>query len=203
MTTIYFVRHGEYKNPNNILPLRTPGIELSEKGIHDIQKLGGFFKNLKNHKEISAIYTSPILRCMQTSEILGEILQIQPKKTEQLIELDSPKFQGLSLDKFKKIIGDEILVTSQLHLESGGESDTEVTKRMRAFIAEALTFHSEKCVIACSHGDPIMNIALAEQGIKYTRENLNRNGIEYIQMGEVMEMRYEGKTFVGTKHYRF
>lgn len=66
MSSIYLLRHCDYSNPRNILPGRLP-LELSEKGKEQAEKL-------KNHfidKHIGKIYSSAVLRCKQTSEIIA------------------------------------------------------------------------------------------------------------------------------------
>ena len=70
MTTIYFVRHGEYKNPDNIVPWRLPHFSLSEKGREDIKRDADYFKD----KNIEVTYSSPVLRARQSAKVLVKIL---------------------------------------------------------------------------------------------------------------------------------
>lgn len=70
MTTIYFVRHGEYKNLDNIVPWRLPHFPLSNKGKEDINEDANYFKD----KNIEVIYSSPVLRAKQSGKILGKRL---------------------------------------------------------------------------------------------------------------------------------
>ena len=44
MTTIYFIRHGEYENPHRLIPLRMKGF-LFSKRKNQIREVGNFLKD--------------------------------------------------------------------------------------------------------------------------------------------------------------
>jgi broad specificity phosphatase PhoE len=67
MPKMYLLRHCDYDNPRTILPGRLP-VELSEQGKRRAQELQQFFAD----KEIAAIYSSAVLRCRQTVEIIAD-----------------------------------------------------------------------------------------------------------------------------------
>ncbi len=139
MKTIYLVRHAEYENPNNILVGRLP-VKLSEAGKQQAQKLATFFKD----KNIVQIYSSPVLRCKQTSEIIASN-KIPIKHDLRLAETLSA-FQGyweFNWDYFFKHVD-----------ELGGETPEDIYKRMLSFWDE-LDKKSDGDIIICSHGDPL------------------------------------------------
>jgi hypothetical protein len=97
MKHIYLIRHGEYANPRNILPGRLP-VPLSDKGNKQVKKLAVFFQD----KDIEKIYSSAVLRCKQTSEIVSGG-KIPIKFDKRLLETHSAYQgywfkQGLKLD---------------------------------------------------------------------------------------------------------
>jgi len=63
------VRHGEYINPDNIVPWRLPHFLLSEDGI----------------KNIEIIYSSPIFRAKQSAKIIADKLNKKLIKIEKII----------------------------------------------------------------------------------------------------------------------
>lgn len=67
MPNIYLLRHCDYENPRQILPGRLP-LELSESGKKRASQLKEIFKD----KSISKIYSSEVLRCKQTAEIIAD-----------------------------------------------------------------------------------------------------------------------------------
>src|SRR5947207_15631849 len=81
---LYLTRHGKVHNPNHILYGRLPRFGLSEQGKKEAQELCLSFKN----KNISALYTSPLLRARQTAEIIGNELGLKPSINKNLIETD-------------------------------------------------------------------------------------------------------------------
>lgn len=150
MTTIYLVRHGEYENPQKLIPFRLPGFPLSALGKKQAAKLGNFFQD----KNISAIYTSPITRCYQTAEIIANSLQIKPRLDQNIIEVKSP-FQGMPLTKFEQILKNNSLysIPSQI---AQGETPEEILTRMKKALDEILVRYPDENIIVVSHGDPIM-----------------------------------------------
>ena len=63
---IIFLRHGQAENnTKKILAGRTPGINLTEEGKKQAEQAGEMIKSLN----ISAIYSSPIDRAMQTGAL--------------------------------------------------------------------------------------------------------------------------------------
>ena len=86
---IIFLRHGQAENnTKKILAGRTPGINLTEQGREQAEQAGEMIKSLN----ISAIYSSPIDRAMQTAEIVGKHCNVKPISDDRLIELDMGKF---------------------------------------------------------------------------------------------------------------
>ena len=69
-----FLRHGEVKNPKDILYYDIPGYELSITGKEQAAKAA---KYLSENFEIKRIITSPLLRARQTSEIVNTKLKKQ------------------------------------------------------------------------------------------------------------------------------
>ena len=82
---IYLVQHAEAKKEDED-PLRP----LSEKGIHDIQKIASYLSML--HIKVDAIFHSAKLRAKQTAEILYQALRPMQgiSEKEGLSPLDEP-----------------------------------------------------------------------------------------------------------------
>ncbi len=78
-----FLRHGEVKNPKNILYYNIPGYELSEKGIKQAEHIA---EKLKKDFKIEKIISSPLLRARQTSKIVNNILKIEITISDEITE---------------------------------------------------------------------------------------------------------------------
>lgn len=142
---IYLVRHTQYENPNEIIPGRLP-VSLTEAGENQAQRLSKFFEN----KNITKIFSSPVKRCIETSEIISNSktpIELDIRLAEVLSAL-----QGSSGENWR-----EILYSNQKTL--GGESPQDIYNRVSNFW-ENIQFNTDKNYIVCSHGDPLLFLYL-------------------------------------------
>ena len=92
---IIFLRHGQAENnTKKILAGRSPGVNLTEAGIQQADQAGKMLESLN----ISAIYSSPIDRALQTAEIVGKHCDLDIITDDRLIELDMGKFTKMPYD---------------------------------------------------------------------------------------------------------
>ena len=160
MTTIYFVRHGEYKNPDNIVPWRLPHFPLSDKGRGDINKDAEYFKN----KNIEIIYSSPVLRAKQSAKILAKKLNKKIIISSLISEVRTPlQNKHLSYEEFNKKKTYPFL--DDFHIKNKGESIDKIFLRVDKLVKKVLKKHKDKNIIFVSHGDPIMIYVLRKKGI--------------------------------------
>ncbi len=142
---IYFVRHPNYKNPENIFPYHLP-VELADDGIAKIKRVGDWLIN--NNVHHVPIYTSPIKRCMQTAAIIQDAIGGEIIVDERLIETRCPNLQGTI-----KPDHDEWKVEEDAPTR---ESRTAIIERVKSFYEERLG--SGKDCVAVSHGDQITHL---------------------------------------------
>ncbi|MCX8189463.1 MAG: histidine phosphatase family protein [Nitrososphaeria archaeon] len=95
MNVILLIRHGE--SESNIKHLISHDIEsypLTEKGLEQSKILGNELKKLK----IDIIYSSPVLRCRQTAQIISEYLKCPIIYDERVKERFFGKFNNKRID---------------------------------------------------------------------------------------------------------
>ncbi len=152
---IIFLRHGQAENnTKKILAGRTPGINLTEEGKKQAEQAGEMIKSLN----ISAIYSSPIDRAMQTAEIVGKHCDVKPISDDRLIELDMGKFTMVPYDEIFKNHGNVFLKFYEGSLEishNGVESFSEVQKRVFDIVDFVKNKHKDENVVLVTHMDPI------------------------------------------------
>lgn len=136
---IYLIRHAEYDNSRHILPGRLP-VELTEHGIEQAKKMCDFFAG----KKIEKIFSSEVLRCKQTSEIISD-QKIPITYDTRLLEV---------LNAFQGYWDMNPHFAYWMRETLGGELNRDVQKRMVDFW-ESAGFENNKNYIVCSHGDPI------------------------------------------------
>ncbi len=141
MATIYMVRHGAYLNPKDILPGRLP-VELSDEGRQQMTRIRDYLAD----KHIAKIFSSPVLRCQQSAEIMsGGSIEIvyDLRLAETLTAAQGDDFGGEWVRPFYGQV--ETL---------GGESMLDVQARMADFW-KSLGFAGSQNYVVCSHGDPL------------------------------------------------
>lgn len=139
MTTVYLVRHCAQDNPRHILPGRLP-TELSEEGKRQALQLRDWFLN----KQIEIMYSSAVLRCKQTAEIIANG-KIPIQYDRRLLETFS-SYQGYWIEDWKHFFS---------HIdELGGESNEDIQRRIVDFF-QSIEFSDKKNCLICSHGDPL------------------------------------------------
>jgi len=146
MPSIYLLRHCEYANPRNVLPGRLP-VPLSKAGIQRAKQLRNEFKRVG----IQKIFSSAVLRCKQTAEIISDG-EIPIHYDQRLLETHSA-YQGFWVDNANT----DWLDFFSHRAELGGESLLDVQQRMVNFWRDIVEKETQNCVV-CSHGDPLMTL---------------------------------------------
>jgi len=152
---IIFLRHAQaINNTKRILAGRSPGVPLTETGVQQAKRIAKFLKPFN----ISAIYSSPVQRAMNTAEIIAKQHSIEYKPDDRLIELDMGKFTGMVYDKIFAKHGNVFLKFYDGDLEiahNGVETFIEVKKRMMNIVDHIIKEHNDENVLLVTHMDPI------------------------------------------------
>ena len=152
---IIFLRHGQAENNiKKILAGRSPGVNLTEVGIQQAEQAGKMLESLN----ISAIYSSPIDRALQTAEIVGKHCDLEISIDDRLIELDMGKFTKMPYDEIFAKHGNVFLKFyegSEEVSENGVETFTKVQKRVLDMVDFIINKHKNENVVLVTHMDPI------------------------------------------------
>jgi 2,3-bisphosphoglycerate-dependent phosphoglycerate mutase len=185
MPSIYLLRHCEYDNPRNILPGRLP-VTLSQEGLDRADRLAAYFQD----KNISRIYSSAVVRCQQTSEIVSRDT-IPVIFDQRLLETFSA-YQGYWEENR---YGDRYHFYSHLN-ELGGESFEDTQRRMVSFWNET-TPNLQDNIIICSHGDPIYTLYSYLQNMPLVDEHTDEPEVPgWMHKGHFREIVWDGNQIV-------
>lgn len=140
--TYYFIRHAySIYTPDEI------NLPLSDKGQESLAQL-----EFLAYKSITAIYSSPYRRAIQTIEPLAQSLKLAIQSDERLIE------RKLS----SQVIADQDFEEALMKLWSrptfslvGGESNQQAQQRALALLHELESKHQNEEIIISSHGNLI------------------------------------------------
>jgi len=152
---IIFLRHGQAENnTKKILAGRSPGVNLTEIGIKQAEQAGKMLESLN----ISAIYSSPIDRALQTAEIVSKYCDLEPIIDNRLIELDMGKFTNMPYEEIFAKHGNVFLKFyegSEEVSENGVETFANVQKRIFDMVNFVINKHKNENIVLVTHMDPI------------------------------------------------
>jgi broad specificity phosphatase PhoE len=152
---LYFVRHGEstanllgvFSNSGLKHPLTGKGIEQARALTHSLSGL-----------QVEQIYSSPILRAVQSAQILAERLQAPVEISEALREWSVGIYEGttdpLGWQLHRQVQEDWFVQHQFASKMPGGESFYEIQERFTPFIEKLVQEwgSSKRSVILVAHG---------------------------------------------------
>lgn len=158
MSLIIFMRHGQaYNNVEKLLVGRHLESHLTDIGRIQVRKSSEYLKDIDIHK----IYTSPVIRTIETSEIVSNNLNIPFEIDERLFEIELGKLVGKYYDElisshgdlFSKFYSDNDEENSLKEFEV--ESFGSVRARVKDLLQDIVKKHKNENVLLVTHLDPI------------------------------------------------
>lgn len=154
------VRHGQAQN--NIerrLAGRMDGIMLTPDGIAQAQQAARMLCSAG----ISAIYSSPISRAVETARIISEKCQIKMGIDERLTEIDMGKFTGMKFEEIVSSHGDIFTKFYEGDVEiahNGVETFEQVRRRVFDIMSDVTSNDADGnvedgSIVLVTHMDPI------------------------------------------------
>jgi broad specificity phosphatase PhoE len=180
-TTIHFVRHGEVHNAQNLYYGRLPGFHLSTKGLPQVQRAAAHLKKY----EITAVYSSPLERAIETAKIIGEQLKIEPQTSELLLEAFSP-FDGQAVSVLAERNWDVYTGTKPPY-----EQPVDILRRAQNFTLQIRSKYPEKNIIAVTHGDLIAFMVLWAKQLSLTPQDKQALYKSFLTYASISSFIYE------------
>ncbi len=190
----YAMRHGEAKsNTDGYIDFGgDPENHLSDKGKKEAENEALKLKG----KGITYIYTSPLVRCVESARLVAAALGI-PKKNiiedKRLSEFCAdPSLQGKSIDQREKA-----KVPADLYRRKGeGETHAEVRTRTLSLIHELEKTLSGEKILFVTHGSPLWMLLSGarlytdEEAFKFKEEKTADINEYFLKNGHVEEVNY-------------
>lgn len=156
MPLVIFMRHGQAdNNVSRTLVGRHIESHLTNQGR---QQVADAAKQLKNIR-IDKIYASPVIRTMETAQIVGDALGMDYEVDERLYEIELGKLVGMNYEEVTTKYGDLFLRFYAEHdpvLDSFGvEPFSGVKQRVKSLLDDVLKKHEDSNVLMVTHLDPI------------------------------------------------
>jgi probable phosphoglycerate mutase len=148
---IYLVRHGEIDCGEEKHYIGITDLPLNDKGRAQADRLKAYFSDIK----IDKAYTSPLLRCVQTSEIILEGKTIEAIRVDELQEINLGKWEGKSFDYIKDRFPDQYKkrgMNIDCFIPPGGESFKQLQERVMPVFDEIIRSSDGNILIVAHAG---------------------------------------------------
>jgi probable phosphoglycerate mutase len=155
-TRIILVRHGETALTAQGRYSGRGDVPLSEQGEAQAMAAGGRVAGIA--REVAAVVTSPLSRCVRTAELIAaELGGVDVTVLPDLIECDFGEWEGLTFAEAQERWPDAMAawLESTAVAPPGGESFEAVAARARAALATVLGAYPSGVVVVVSHVSPI------------------------------------------------
>ena len=155
MMEIYFVRHGE-SEANILGEFSNRGTKhgLTERGRSQVERLCQEIANV----DFEALFCSPLLRAVQTAEIISDRLGLPYTVAPALTEYDTGVLEGTAAaegwQRYDVVLRDWLLYHRWESRIEGGESFTDIKNRFLPFIEDVIGRYGKKngAVLLIGHG---------------------------------------------------
>ena len=150
-TTALLIRHAHVDAIGRRLVGRLPGINLSERGLAEVERLRRNFA-----VPVEAIYSSPLERARQTAAPLAADRKFDPVTLDGLTEVDFGDWTGLSFKELDRLPAwHEFNTRRSLARVPNGESAAQVQTRILGVLEQLAQRHTGETFAIVSHADVI------------------------------------------------
>ncbi len=149
---VLLVRHGQTPTTGQILPGRTPGLHLSDRGREQAESAARRLADAG----LAAIYSSPLERARETAEPSERSTGLAAVIEPALLECDFGEWTGKQLTALAKLRDWRTVQQAPSTFRfPGGESFVELQTRMITLMERLRATHHGQTVACFSHADPI------------------------------------------------
>jgi probable phosphoglycerate mutase len=161
-TTFLLIRHGDNDWIGKAFAGRQAGVHLNEKGQRQAEELAERLAKAG----ISAMYSSPLERTMETAEPLSRRLGLTIEKRDRLIEIDTGEWTGASFDELGPTERWQRFLSFRSSTSAPcGELMLDVQARGVTELEELRQRHAGETVAVFSHADVIRFVFAHYAGI--------------------------------------
>jgi probable phosphoglycerate mutase len=149
-TRLFLVRHGDTTATEENRFSGSSGAELSEAGRWQAGRLG----ERLSRQNITAIYSSPLSRALDTARIVAGYCGLEPVARDGLREIGHGHWEGMKRDDVEREFGSEYAAWEAdpfTFAPLGGESGVAVLARALPVAREVVTAHAGGQVLLVSH----------------------------------------------------
>ena len=150
MALFYFLRHGETEwNAEGRVCGRTD-VPLSDAGRRQARLLARRLQSIP----VLALYSSPLVRALESARIIGEVIGREPLVDCRLAELNYGAWEGSTFEEIQRTtpaIYRAWDTDAATHAPPGGESGEQLIARVTPFLADVAQRHPHGNVVVVCH----------------------------------------------------
>ena len=162
VTTFLLIRHGLTDAVGHKITGRLPGVYLNETGRKQAESLPARLEQF----QVTAIYSSPLERALETARPLAHSLQMAVHQSEALSEFDFGEWSGISLSELHQREDWKMFNLFRSSTRApGGELMTEVQTRTVSELHRLGQEHDGGTAALFSHADAIKAMLLHYLGM--------------------------------------
>lgn len=185
----WVLRHG-YAESNNLqilsgtYPERGRRYHVKPEGIRQVQRA---IKDIRKQGGVDMIFASPITRTRETAELVARSLGLKVHYEKKLLEVNVGVLEGGPWSAYEDAFGTDVVRFAEA--PRGGETLTQVQRRMVSFLDELEKKYEGKKILIISHGDPLLVLEGAMRGLTIA-EVTRRRRRNYPKTGQLRRLGY-------------
>lgn len=175
---LYLIRHGRQDSP-----LCNVDVPLCEAGRRQAQLLG---RRLKEY-HIDALYSSALIRAVQTAEIVNKFLHLEHIVIPELREISFGDLEGMREEDIQEQYRDFLIQRLEMSSDlpyPGGESGEMVYKRVYPIIQNILQTKAKNVAIV-THGGVIRAVLAGILGIDMSKKLMFAKELENTSITQI------------------
>ncbi|PZS02001.1 MAG: hypothetical protein DLM69_04425 [Candidatus Chloroheliales bacterium] len=165
-TVIYLIRHADVHNPQDIVYGRMPRFGLSQTGFHEAETTARY---LASSAQLSAIYSSPMLRARQTADIIS--WSQDPPTAVMMSEALNEVRTGWQGYPNRDLMAGKFNFYDPKK-DPSDESIMDVYNRVYGLVRIILERHAGQSIVCVTHGDPVMILKTGLREVELRRDTI-------------------------------
>ena len=188
-TRLFLVRHGETEANRRGLALGRADVPLNDNGRGQVTRLAQALAA----EPIVAVYSSPLMRTMETAGPIAAARGLTTQIEPGLIEMDIGEVDGLTFaqvrERYPQLLDVWTSPEGPDHAMPGGERLAGVQQRVTEAIRSIAQRHPDEAVCAVTHNFVILTLLADALGIDLAGFRRLRHGVAAITTLEISENR--------------
>jgi len=186
---IFLIRHGRQNSP-----LCNVNVPLAEEGRLQAKFLGERLKA----EQIEAVWSSDLIRAMETADIINESLHVQREIRKDIREISFGDMEGLSdeviADRFEEFLRERSRMEKDMAYP-GGECAGDVVLRAHSVMKEIISRDYENVAVV-THGGVIRSLVAYYLGMDLAKVQLLGAHLENTGITELWVRKSDGRVSV-------